>query len=314
MKKRIGAKSSSGDGGNLGDQLIGEQGPPLSMGITIDEVKRAIEKSIVLMQVDTNAENDNDGSFNYDVLGKDIPRLANKICVNDVKMRGVTHWLVSLIDLILNRGMPQIGEEAGVDVHCYYSNLYAQLDQAVKQGGLLEDNEALTRYLKAVFMVDNPVFQLLRSCNQNAISQPVTYYKLILGSKHKLQFQDKDWNVNWDILDHDPYGKKRTITVKHIRTEKYATVDRKAKFSFKWNIIFEYEQIAKSSEETHRAPVSNLDLISQKSYSPVRLKQVTMCYGELEEWNEEYADIRFPSREQTEEFLKSIFEPICIKF
>lgn len=260
-------------------------------------------------------EDENDLSFNYDVIGKDVPRLVNKTYVNGVKMTGgVTHFIVSLIDLILNRGMPDDKNGYGVNFHAYYQNLYAQLNAAFKKESIIfEDSISLTSYLKSLFMVGNPVFQLLRSFNQNAISQPVTYYKLLLGTVHKLQFQDKDWNVYWDIVDHDIYGKKRTVNVNHCRTEKYL-VDRQTKFCFSWHIIFEYEQNVKTAEEMNRSVISNLDIISQKTYSPFKLNQVTMKFGKIEEWFDNVKDERFQTKESAATFLEYIFETTVIKF
>ncbi|KAG2382485.1 hypothetical protein C9374_005065 [Naegleria lovaniensis] len=291
------------------------------MCMTIDEVKKELEKNVLSMQVmdtrlTTSEEEDNDISFNYDVIGKDTPRLVGKTYVNGQKMSNVSHFIVSLIDLILNRGMPIEDEKNiyGVNVHSYYQNLYAQMTAKIKKENIvMEDHVSLTSFLKALFMVGNPVFQLLRCYNQNAISQPVTYYKLILGTVHKLNFQDKDWTVCWDVVDHDMYGKKRTITVKHVRTEKHV-VDRQEKFSFSWNISFEYEQIVKTVEEYNRSPVSNLDLISQKTYTPVKLNQVVMSFGKLEEWAENVKDERFPTKENAIAFLEYIFETTVIKF
>ncbi|EFC37531.1 predicted protein [Naegleria gruberi] len=293
--------------------------------MTLDEVKGELEKLIVSMHVETKSDSKNseeegdDISFNYDVIGKDVPRLVGKTYVNGVKMSNVPHFIVSLIDLILNRGIPtelqQPGDNCAVDVHEYYNNLYAQLSSVMKQNNIVEDSVSLTSYLKSLFMVHNPVFQLLRSYNQNAISQPVTYYKLILQTVHKLQFQDKDWNVYWDITDHDMYGKKRTISVTHVRSEKYLS-DRQIKFSFSWSIKFEYEQVVKSIEEYNRSPVSNLELIAQKDYTPARLTQVTMSFNNLDEFYENVPceNASFSSKESTIAFLEYIFESTSIKF
>ncbi|KAL9654493.1 hypothetical protein ABK040_010513 [Willaertia magna] len=264
----------------------------------LSEVKTSIEKQCTCME-----------SINYDVIGKDIPRLVKNITVNHQSMTNVAHFLISIINLTLNRG--------NLNYHLYFNNLYNQLQDLVESEDLLSDPTFLITYLKNTLLVSNPVFYLLRCCNQTSISSIITYFKL---KNPTLPFQDCNWLIHWKILDLDKNGIHRTIFVNHERIEK-CSIHGNTLFIFKWNIQFEYEQYVTNIEELNRSLISNLDMIKNRNYTNIHLRRLKCNFIEIMEYNSEVLlnshlnyPIAFQSKESTLEWLKNIYQPIEIQF
>jgi hypothetical protein len=178
-------------------------------------------------------------------VGKDLPRLMCKISVQGGRispdLETVRDRLKALLTLLYIKLVPEQNSQSKT----------LQSIQEVFDGAKDEElinHDWLQTAIIQLFTDEHPVFQILRVCNQSAISQAVIFLKNMLQNKAKKEYKDKDWYIDIEVKLEDEANDwtKQTVIVTHNRSEKVMKREKNYHLSewflFRWSCIFTFER------------------------------------------------------------------------
>lgn len=159
------------------------------------------------------------------VIGKDLPRLVNKMQIKDEKLEGVTS---PIVQLLLNLNILLHKDKKLLDV----KTIQEAYDNEVKS----TDYETLNSFILKYFSEDNFIIQILKSTTQATLARPIILLKQLFQEQN-LEFKDEEWKI--DVTSSDEF-----VNVIHKRTERVDvqpdSPELEVFFKFSWKLIISY--------------------------------------------------------------------------